>query len=103
METYIKKRLEIIVEAPALDQLLDALDQVGATGYTVVPALAGRGREGRWSRAGQISDAGRMVMVICIVSPQIAEAALDAAYEVVARQIGIVSQTEVDVIRDDHF
>lgn len=100
---HLKKRIEIIVEAPALHRLIEKLDSVGVKGYTVLPALAGRGQEGPWSREGLAGEAGRMVAIICIVDPLRAEDVLRRVYAVLSRQIGIVSIGDVQVIRDDHF
>ena len=103
METYPKKRIEIIIEAPLQERLIQLLDRSSVGGYTVLPALAGRGHEGTWRRAGQVTDAGRMVMVICIVDAQRAEALLESIYRLVSRQIGIVSLCDVEVVRAEHF
>lgn len=101
--THLKKRLEIIVEAPALHRLTDRLDRAGVSGYTIVPALAGKGRTGGWSSEGVAGDAGRLVMVISIVDPTKVDAVLEGVYAVLARQIGIVTVCDVQVIRADHF
>ena len=101
--THQKTRLEFIVEAPIQKMVLDMLDEQGAQGYTVLPALAGRGHEGRWSREGQIIDAGRMIVVVCIADDEVADAILRASQDIIEKRIGIVSRSTVDVIRDDHF
>jgi nitrogen regulatory protein PII len=101
--THLKKRIEIILEAPALHRLTDRLNQAGVTGYTIVPVLAGSGREGTWSAEGLAGDAGRLVMVISIVDAAKADAVLERVYSVLARQIGIVTVSDVQVIRADHF
>jgi nitrogen regulatory protein PII len=101
--THLKKRIEIILEAPALNRLTDRLNQAGVTGYTIVPALAGRGRGGGWSGDGLAGDAGRLVMVISIVDPSKVDDVLERVHAVLARQIGIVSVGDVHVIRADHF
>ncbi|WP_230530545.1 DUF190 domain-containing protein [Microvirga roseola] len=103
MQTHLKKRVEIVVEYPALKRLLDRLDRAQVTGYTVIPALAGRGHDGAWSSEGLAGDAGRMVMVICITDPARLDPVLDEVYAVVARQIGIVAVSDVQVIRSEHF
>lgn len=103
MQTHPKKRIEIVVEAPVLGRLLSVLDDLEVTGYTVVPALAGRGRDGSWRREGLVGDAGRMVVVFCIVDAQRVDAVLDPVFKLVSRQIGIVSLSDVAVIRPDHF
>jgi nitrogen regulatory protein PII len=103
MDTYPKKRIEIVVEAPALSRLLDRLDRAAVSGYTVIPALAGRGREGSWRGEGLAGDAGRMVIVVCITDATRVDAVLEAAYAIVSRQIGIVTMSDVSVIRAEHF
>lgn len=103
VQTYLKKRIEIILEAPALHRLTDRLDKAGVTGYTILPVLAGRGSEGTWSAEGLAGDAGRLVMVISIVDASKADDVLERVYSVLARQIGIVSVADVQVIRADHF
>lgn len=103
MQTHPKKRIEIVVEYPALRRLLDRLDRSQVTGYTVIPALAGRGHDGPWSSEGLAGDAGRMMMVICVTDPARLDSVLEEVYAVVARHIGIVTVSDVQVIRSDHF
>ncbi len=103
METHRKKRLEIVIEAPVVDRLLSLLDRAGVTGYTVTPALSGRGREGAWRREGLVTEAGRMVVVMTVLDPSRVDAVLEQVYPLVARQIGILTVFDVDVIRADHF
>lgn len=103
VQTYPKKRIEIILEAPALHRLTARLDEAGVKGYTIIPALAGHGQDGTWSREGLPGDAGRMVMVISVVDPARADDVLAGVYKILARQIGIVTICDVEVIRADHF
>ena len=103
MDTHRKKRLEIVIEAPLVDRLLGLLDRADVTGYTVMPALAGRGREGTWRREGLVTEAGRMVVVMTVIDPTRVDAVLEQIYPLIARQIGILTICDVDVIRADHF
>ena len=103
MLMHPKKRIEVIIEAPLVERLLAVVDAQQVSGYTVLPALGGRGRGGRWRRDGLVGEAGRMVCVVCVVDPGRAEAVVAAAYELLQRQIGIVTVTDVQVLRDDHF
>lgn len=104
METYAKKRIEIIIEAPSQRRLTELLERLTVSGYTVLPALAGRGREmGSWSREGLVSDAGRMVMVVCVLDENRVEEVLREVYALVSRQIGIVTVSDVQVVRKDRF
>ena len=103
MQTHLKKRIEIIIEAPLRRHLTELLEGHAVRGFTVLPALAGHGEEGSWDRGGQVSDAGRMVVVVCIVDPGHADEVIDAVYGMLSRQIGIVTISDVEVIRTDKF
>ena len=103
METFAKKRIEIMIESPLLARLTSLLDELGVHGYTVIPALAGRGADGAWHRDGTIGRAGSLVMVFCIIDADRVEAVLDPLFQLIKDQIGIVSVSDVEVIRPDHF
>ncbi|MDI3337571.1 DUF3240 family protein [Defluviimonas aestuarii] len=103
MQTHDAKRVEIIIEAPLERRLTDAIVEAGVTGFTVLPVLGGSGRSGQWSRDGQVSVAGGMVAVVCIVRPERVDALLDAAFNVVERHIGVVSLADCKVLRAERF
>lgn len=103
MKTYPKKRIEIVVEAPVLNRLLDLLDKLAVTGYTVTPAIAGRGRGGSWRREGLVGEAGRLIAVFCILDESRVDAVLEPVFQLVSRQIGIVTVSDVMVVRPEHF
>lgn len=103
MQTHQAKRVEIIIEAPMERRLRGALESAEVTGYTVLPVLGGSGRSGGWSREGQVSSAGGMVAVICVIRPERLDALLDAAFSVVERHIGVVSVTDCAVLRAERF
>lgn len=84
-------------------RLTDALESAGVTGFTVLPVLGGGGRSGRWSREGQVSRAGGMVAIICIIREERLELLLDAAFKVVERHMGVVTVTDCQVLRAERF
>ena len=102
MKTFPKKRLEFLVEMPFLDRLLTQLDDM-AVNYTALPALAGSGSSGPWRRDGLVSEAGVVVMVVCILEADKADQVLEAVSPALFRQIGVVSISDVQVLRGDHF
>ncbi len=102
MQTHAAKRVEIIIEAPMETRLTDALVRAGVTGFTVLPVLGGSGRSGQWTREGQVGRAG-MVAVICLIRPERLDTLLDAAFAVVERHIGVVSISDVEVMRAERF
>ena len=103
METHKAKRVEITIEAVMETRLTDALVKSGVTGFTILPVLGGSGRSGQWSREGQVSRAGGMINVVCIIRPEKLEALLKAAFAVVERHIGVVSVTDCEVLRAERF
>ncbi|GGB37920.1 hypothetical protein GCM10011316_07510 [Roseibium aquae] len=103
METNTAKRVEIIIEAPMEERLTSALERAGVKGFTVLPVLGGTGRSGRWSREGQVSRAGGMVAVICIIREERLHDLLEAAFKVVKNHIGVVSVTDCQVLRAERF
>ena len=103
MEMHKAKRVEIIIEAPMERRLTRALIDAGVSGFTVLPVLGGSGRSGRWGREGQVSRAGGMVAVVCLIRPDRLDSLLNAAFEVVERHIGVVSVTDTEVIRAERF
>ena len=103
MEMHDAKRVEIIIEAPLQRRLTTALIEAGVTGFTILPVLGGNGRSGNWNRDGQVSAAGGMVAVICLIRPERLQGLLDAAFAVVERHIGVVSVTDTQVLRAERF
>jgi PII-like signaling protein len=103
MDMHAKKRLDIIVEAPLIHRLEALLEKADVSGWTVIPALAGKGRGGTWSREGQATEAGAMVLVIVVTSEHRVPGLLDQVYKLLSRHIGIVTLSDVQVIRKDHF
>ncbi|NKX44989.1 DUF190 domain-containing protein [Roseicyclus persicicus] len=103
MQTHKAKRVEITIEAVMEGRLTAALIKAGVRGFTVLPVLGGSGRSGQWSREGQVSRAGGMVCVVCIIRPERLDALLDAAFAVVERHIGVVSVVDCEVLRAERF
>lgn len=103
MQTYPKKRIDIMVEAPLMQRVLNLLDQQGVSGYTVLSALAGRGQDGAWHRDGVVGRAGALVTIFCILDEARVDEVLEPLFKLVSRQIGIVTVSDVQVIRPTHF
>jgi PII-like signaling protein len=103
MQMYPKKRIDIMVEAPLMQRVLNLLDQQGVSGYTVLSALAGRGQDGAWHRDGVVGRAGALVTIFCILDEARVDEVLEPLFKLVSRQIGIVTVSDVQVIRPTHF
>ncbi|MCC5795453.1 MAG: transcriptional regulator [Chromatiales bacterium] len=103
MQTHQAKRVEIIIEAPMERRLTDILEVAGVRGYTVTPVHGGSGRSGRWSREGQVSAAGGMVAILCIIRPERLDHLLEAAFAVLERHMGVVVVSDCEVLRAERF
>lgn len=103
MQTFPKKQLNVICERPILARLRKILDQQKVSGYTILPALAGRGSHGAWDVEGMLGDTGQMVHLICILDEALCKTVLDQVFELVGHQIGIVTVQDVFVVRPAHF
>ncbi len=103
MQTHQAKRVAIIIEQVMQRRLTDVMTEAGVTGWTVLPVLGGSGRSGPWSREGQVSRAGAMVQVVCVIRPDRLDTLLDATFRVVDRHIGIVTISDCDVLRAERF
>jgi PII-like signaling protein len=103
MKTFLKKEIRIICEMPIVRRLRAHLDRAPITGYTILPAIGGRGSEGNWSREGLIGDAGQMVVVVIVADPSNLDALLDDLYEVISEQIGVITISDVSVVRPERF
>lgn len=103
METHVKIRLDILIEAPLRSRLETLLETHGVSGYTIFPALGGHGPDGDWSRSGQITELGKRVLFTCILDRTRCDPLLEALYENLSDHIGYVSMMEVSVIRPNKF
>ena len=102
MDTFRKKRLEIVIERTLERRLLALLEKEGALGYTVLPVLAGKGTRGTW-REDSMSPANQMCMVLVVTDAARAERVAAAAYSLIGDYAGIVLVSDVDVFRGDRF
>lgn len=98
METRKAKRVAIIIEAVMQRRLTDAMEGAGVTGYSILPVLGGSGKNGRWTREGEIWRGSGMVQVIAIIRPEKLDGLLKAVLKVVERNIGVVSVGDCDVL-----
>ena len=100
---HLKKRIDIIVEALLIRTLITTLDQARVPGYSVLPIIEGRGILNAWSSEGQISDAANMVALLCIVDAAQADDVIDAIFAVIRDRIGLVTMSDVFVLRPERF
>lgn len=97
-----RKKIEIVCERAILDDVLAWLREAGVTGHTVIPHVAGHGRQGR--RDGD--EASRVLqnaLVIAITREEVARQLLRDSVERLRDFAAIVYLCDVEVARPDHF
>jgi nitrogen regulatory protein PII len=99
---HARKRIEIVVEAVHAEDVTDLLDRLGATGWTIQPVLAGKGRQGL-RRGGDPGGVFDNVLILCIASEAVAQRVVAARDELLGARPAIVSISDCVVLRGEHF
>lgn len=97
------QRIELIIERMAYKRAGRVLEAAGLTGYSVLPALAGFGNGNRWSRDTDISSSSDMVVVISIGPADTVQACLAELQKLLGAHIGVVSVSDVQILRPERF
>lgn len=100
---HAKQRLELIIERMALRRACEILEAAGCSGYTIVSAMEGFGRERRWRRGDDLSSAEEMMIVITIGDATKIERALVDLHRLLDDRIGVLSVSDVRVLRPERF
>jgi hypothetical protein len=103
MQTFPKKQLSVIFEKPLLPRMRKLLDAERVSGYTILPALSGRGTQGAWDGEGALGDTGKMVQLLCVLDAEACDRVLEHVFNLLGGQIGIVTVHDVQVVRPTHF
>ena len=103
MRTHLKKRIDVIVEAPLIPRLRTELDPADLSGYSIMPIIAGRGHDGPWAVDDQPGTAGQMATLVCVVDASRVDQVLASIFALISRQIGFVTVTDVFVVRPERF
>lgn len=99
---HARQRIEIIIEAVDAEQVTELLDRLGAPGWTVLPVLSGRGRQGV-RQGGDPSGVFDNVLIVCIASDEVAARVLAARDELLEARPAIVTVSSCNVLRPEHF
>ncbi|MDD9910310.1 MAG: DUF190 domain-containing protein [Ahrensia sp.] len=100
---HTKQRIELFIERMAYKRAGRILEAAGATGYTVLPALAGFGSTAHWRRDSDISGSRDMVQIVSIVDDALVEPVTTSLRDLLGDHIGIVTVSTVQVLRPERF
>lgn len=102
VQTYPRKKLEIIVETAILARVEQVLTGAGAKGYTVIQGSKGFGARGAWWD-DSLSHADSMVLVEAILTAEAADVVLTNLVPLLESWRGVASISDVQVLRPDRF
>ena len=102
MPLYARKRIEVIIEAPAAALVVDLFNQHQVKGFTVVTASGGRGQHSAWDLS-PVTDAQQQVIVIAILGEERAAKLVEAVGALLEDYRGIVTLSAVEVLRPARF
>jgi len=103
MQMHPMKRIELIIEKVPYKRACRVLEAVGMTGYTVMPAMAGYGGGNRWTRESDLSASRDMVVIVSVGEAHRVTEAMEQISSLLGDHIGIVTVTDVEVLRPDRF
>ncbi len=89
------KRVEIILEAVALPEALEVISRAGATGYTIIPQVHGKGRRGVRSDLG-FSEVMRNAMIIVVAPAGVAESVAAGVGRLLEEYAGLLTVVTVE-------
>jgi nitrogen regulatory protein PII len=102
MQTHHRKKVEIVVEAVQAPRMVAMIQKAGAKGYTVIPNVSGKGQRGVRGD-GDIVNVFQNVLIVTITTDEVAARIVEEANRLLENYAGIVSLSDVEVIREDHF
>lgn len=102
MTLHQKKKIEIVTDASVQEDVADVLRRRGASGYTLIPQVGGRGSRGIRD-SGDIFGVFDNVLFIVVVAEELAEPLVEEVMTLLEGHPRMVLVSNVSVVRDDHF
>ncbi|KLI63841.1 P-II family nitrogen regulator [Aurantiacibacter marinus] len=101
IETVIRKRIEVLVDQAQTKRVTAAIDEVGITGWTVLPVSSGKGRDGRW-REERVMGTDKN-LVVTIASQENAQQLAESLAPILTSHGLLLTMWDVEVIRGERF
>lgn len=101
-ETVSRRKIEVLVDGPLVPRIIAAAAGAGVTAYTLLPALGGAGRSGKWSD-DQVTGVESKLLFMTVTSAAKAEALIDALAPILESHGLLLISSEVAVVRAGKF
>jgi nitrogen regulatory protein PII len=102
MQLHPKKRIEIVVEASCAPKILEMIEATGAKGYTLLHEVSGKGHRGVRNDS-HLTDVFRNVLIIVVAAESTALEIISKSQPLLENYAGIVTVSDVEVVRNEHF
>ena len=97
------KEIKIVLQGEHLRFVTDLLDRVGATGYTIINSVSGKGHHGFHEGRLLFNDTSSQVIVFTVVPEERIEPILAGLGPVFTKHSGTMFVSDVAVSRREHF
>ncbi len=101
MQVVDRKKLDIFIESHALERVEEMLGRAGFKGWSVFEGVEGSGAHGAWRQTG-IGESGAC-LVVTIGGDEASEKALEWLSDYFKTYPGVVSVSDVSVMRGERF
>ena len=97
------KEIRIIIPGEHLSFATDLLDNVKATGYTIIHNISGKGHHGFHTAHAMFNEMESLVMLMTVVSQDRVDPILAGLKPLFDRYTGVMFVSEVAVSRPEYF
>ena len=102
IETFTRKRVEILVDTPLAPRVIQAAADSGIAGYTLIPVQSGAGRSGTW-RGDHVTGAQTKTVFLTIASEENAGKLVDMLAPHLESYGMLLTLSDVQVVRPERF
>ncbi|MFN3988806.1 MAG: P-II family nitrogen regulator [Erythrobacter sp.] len=101
MQTIIRKRIEILADAPLQRLVTDAIEEAGIIGWSVIVLAGGKGHHGEWRHDSLIATDKSLIVTIAPEAK--AHALAEKLAPLLTSHKMLFSMWDIEVLRGEHF
>lgn len=103
LKLHMMKEVRVITQGEYVNYVTDLLDNVNATGYTMIHNISGKGRHGVHTSHLMFNEVSSLVMIMTVVPEEKVEPILAGMKPIFDRYPGAMFVSDVAVSRPEHF
>jgi PII-like signaling protein len=102
VQTFTRKRVEILIDTPLAPRLVQAATEAGIAGYTLIPVESGAGRSGTW-HGDHVTGAQSKTIFLTIASEERAATFVDMLAPHLESFGMLLTLSDVQIVRPERF